>query len=177
MTAEFGRKHQGAVRVRPWSAALLVAAALALAGCMEARMLSGEERYGTVTTFTSNIPGGIYPAYIATINGKNINSTDAIKPTRTGLGTGSQIGTNRHTIRLPPGDHEIRLVADLTQATGALSREINNRSGGGGTIKLYVEEGRRYYLGARLSGGRRGEWEAVVWRVEDDESYDQSIMQ
>lgn len=176
MAKTLGRKERAARQARHRAAALLVVAALALAGCMEARMLSGEERYGTVTTFSSNIPGGVYPAYIATINGKNINSTDAIKPTRTGLGTGSQVGTNRHTIRLPPGDHEIRLVADLTQATGTLSREISSRSGGGGTIKIFVEEGRRYYLGARLSGGRRGEWEAVVWRVEDDESYDQSIM-
>ncbi len=157
-------------------ALLALAAAGALAGCMEAKMLSGEERYGTVTTFTSNIPGGIYPAYIATIDGRNINSSDAIQPTRTGLGTGTGLGTNRHTIRLPPGDHEIRLVADLTQATGTLSREINTRQSSG-TVKIYVEEGRRYYLGARLTGNRRGDWEAVVWKVEDDENYDRSIMQ
>ena len=140
-------------------------------------MLSDGDRYGTVTTFTSDIPGGIYPAYIATIDGKNINTMEAISPTRTGLGTGAGPGTNRHTIRLPPGDHEIRLVADLTQATGTLSREINRRSGAGATIKLYVEEGRRYYLGARLPDGRRGDWEAVVWKVEDDENYDHSIVQ
>ena len=157
----------------PTAAAVL----LLLGGCMEAQMLSDGDRYGTVTTFTSDIPGGIYPAYIATIDGKNINTMDAISPTRTGLGTGAGAGTNRHTIRLPPGDHEIRLVADLTQATGTLGREINRRSGGGATIKLYVEEGRRYYLGARLTDSRRGDWEAVVWRVEDDENYDHTIMQ
>jgi hypothetical protein len=156
---------------------LAAAAVLLLGGCMEAQMLSDGDRYGTVTTFTSDIPGGIYPAYIATIDGKNINTMDAVSPTRTGLGTGAGPGTNRHTIRLPPGDHEIRLVADLTQATGTLGREINRRSGEGATIKLYVEEGRRYYLGARLRDSRRGDWEAVVWRVEDDENYDHTIMQ
>jgi hypothetical protein len=144
---------------------------------MEAQMLSGEDRYGTVTTFTSDIPAGIYPTYIATIDGRNINTTDAMSATRTGLGTGSGLGTNRHTIRLPPGDHEIRLVADLTQATGTLTREITRRdSGAGATVKIYVEEGRRYYLGARLTDARRGDWEAVVWKVEDDESYDHSVM-
>jgi hypothetical protein len=169
------RAGTGCVPPAAWT--LLALAAIAtLTGCMEARMLSGEERYGTVTTFTSDIPGGIYPAYIATIDGRNINSSDAIRPTRTGLGTGTGLGTNRHTIRLAPGDHEIRLVADLTQATGTLSREINTRQSSG-TVKIYVEEGRRYYLGARLTGNRRGEWEAVVWKVEDDENYDQSIMQ
>ena len=119
-----------------------------------------------INIISSDIPGGIYPAYIATIDGRNINSSDAIRPTRTGLGTGTGLGTNRHTIRLAPGDHEIRLVADLTQATGTLSREINTRQSSG-TVKIYVEEGRRYYLGARLTGNRRGEWEAVVWKVEE----------
>ena len=161
-------------RRRGWSIALVLLAGLA--GCMESQMLSGEDRYGTVTTFTSNIPGGIYPAYIATIDGRNINSSDALAVSRTGLGTGNPSGVNRHTIQLPPGDHEIRLVADLTQATGTLSREIRSGSKGTGTIKIFVEEGRRYYLGARLTNNRRGDWEAVVWRVEDDESYDQSIM-
>lgn len=161
-------------RRRGWPIALVLLAGLA--GCMEAQMLSGEDRYGTVTTFTSNIPGGIYPAYIATIDGRNINSSDALAVSRTGLGTGNPSGVNRHTIQLPPGDHEIRLVADLTQATGTLSREIRSGSKGTGTIKIFVEEGRRYYLGARLTNNRRGDWEAVVWRVEDDENYDQSIM-
>jgi hypothetical protein len=173
MTRQGSGRARG--RRRGWRAALVLAAGLAAAGCMESQMLSGEERYGTVTSFSSDIPGGIYPAYIATIDGRNINTTDAIQPTRTGLGGGAA-GANRHTIRLPPGDHEIRIVADLTQATGTLSTEINNRRSSTGTIKLYVEEGRRYYLGARLTSSRRGEWEAVVWKVEDDASYDHSIM-
>ena len=65
---------------RPRSHRWLIALGLlaGLAGCMEAQMLSGEDRYGTVTTVTSDIPGGIYPAYIATIDGRNINSSDAI---------------------------------------------------------------------------------------------------
>lgn len=138
-------------------------------------MLSGEERYGTVTTFASDIPGGVYPAYIATVDGKSVNSGDAIRPTRTGLATGAA-GASRHSIRLPPGDHEIRVVADLTQATGTLSREVRRQQKSVGTIRIYVEEGRRYYLGARLTGNRRNEWEAVVWKVVDDENYDHSIL-
>jgi hypothetical protein len=154
-----------------------VVAALLLGGCMESQMLAGEDRYGTVTTFASDIPGGIYPAYIATVDGKNVNTIQTISPTRTGLGTGAGVATSRYSVRLPPGDHEIRLVADLTQATGTLTREINDRSSGANaTIKLYVEEGRRYYLGARIEDSRRSDWEAVVWRVEDDENYDHSIM-
>jgi hypothetical protein len=162
---------------RPSALMAALVATLLLGGCMESQMLAGEDRYGTVTTFTSDIPGGIYPAYIATVDGKNVNTIEAMTATRTGLATGTGLGTNRFSIRLPPGDHEIRLVADLTQATGTLSREINDRSSGAGaTIKLYVEEGRRYYLGARVEDGRRGDWQAVVWRVEDDENYDHSVM-
>ena len=44
-----------------------------------------------------------------------------------------------------------------------------------GTIKLFVEEGRQYYIGARLTGTRKNEWEPVVWAVRDIENYEHGI--
>ena len=55
----------------------LAAAAIA-GGSMEARMLSSDEPYGIVTTFTSDIPDKVYPAYIAVIDGRNVQSTSSV---------------------------------------------------------------------------------------------------
>ena len=56
----------------------LAAAAIA-GGCMEARMLSSDEPYGIVTTFTSDIPDKVYPAYIAVIDGRSCSATKTFR--------------------------------------------------------------------------------------------------
>jgi hypothetical protein len=136
---------------------------------MEARILSPDRDYGVITTFTSDIPAKIYPAYIATIDGKNVQTTGGIG------GLAGRI----HTFRLAPGDHTIRIVADLTQATGTLATGVDYTPRGTqpGEIKLFVEEGRRYYLGASLKGSRRDQWEPVVWSVQDIENYHHTIVE
>jgi hypothetical protein len=125
--------------------------------------------YGIVTTFTSDIPAKIYPAYIAVIDGKNVQTTAAL----------GGLAARKHTFRLPPGDHTIRLVADLSQATATLGTGVDYTPRGEqpGEIKLFVEEGRRYYLGASLKGSRRSEWEPVVWSVQDIENYKHTIVE
>ena len=151
--------------------ATLVAMAtmLWLAGCMEARMLTTtDEPYGTITTAYSNIPGKIYPAWVATIDGKNQQSGDVL--------SGGAL-SSRHTFRLPPGQHTIRIVADLRQATGVIPATYTPRSQQPGTLEIYVERGREYYLGARLTGSRSDEWEAVVWEVKDLENYNHTIVE
>jgi hypothetical protein len=146
----------------------LAAAAIA-GGCMEARMLSSDEPYGIVTTFTSDIPDKVYPAYIAVIDGRNVQSTSSV----------GGLSGRKHTFRLAPGDHTIRVVADLSQATGTLNTGVvyTPRGEQPGEMKLFVEEGRRYYIGARLTGTRRDEWEPVIWAVHDIENYEHTIVQ
>lgn len=154
----------------------LLLTAVALCACMEAKMLSSDESYGVITTFTSNIPEKVYPAYIAVIDGKSVQTTGSIGGLA-GQDPRTFLKTRKHTFRLPPGEHTIRIVADLSDATGTL------RSTGGytprgeqpGEIKLFVEEGRQYYIGARLTGTRKNEWEPVVWAVKDIESYEHGI--
>ncbi len=148
---------------------LSAAAALAAGGCMEARMMSPDRHYGVVTTFTSDIPAKIYPAYIAVIDGKNVQTTAAL----------GGLAGRKHTFRLSPGDHTIRIVADLSQATGTLATGVDYTPRGEqpGEIKVFVEEGRRYYLGARLTGTRRDDWQPVVWSVQDIENYKHTIVE
>jgi hypothetical protein len=147
----------------------LLAAFGLLGGCMEAKMLASSDPHGIVTTFTSDIPDKIYPAYIAVIDGKNVQSTSAV----------GGLAARKHTFRLAPGDHTLRIVADLRDATGSLvtGPTYTPRGELPGEIKLFVEAGRRYYLGARLTGSRRDEWEPVVWAVRDIENYDHTIAQ
>ena len=130
-------------------------------------MLSSDQDYGVVTTFTSDIPDRVYPAYIAVIDGRNVQPYSAI----------AGIDSMKHTFRLPPGDHTIRIVADLSDATGVLSTgpTYTPRGEQPGEIKLFVEAGRQYYLGARLTGSRRDEWEAVIWSEKDIENYRHTI--
>ena len=147
----------------------------ALSGCMEARMLSSDEPYGVVTTFTSNIPEKVYPAYIAVIDGNSVQTTGSVG----GMGQDPRayLRTRKHTFRLPPGEHTIRIVADLSDATGTLQSTggYTPRGEQPGTIELFVEAGRQYYIGARLTGTRKNEWEPVVWAVKDVENYDHGI--
>jgi hypothetical protein len=148
----------------------------ALSACMEAKMLSSDESYGVVTTFTSNIPEKVYPAYIAVIDGKSVQTTGSVGGVG-GLDPKTYLRTRKHTFRLPPGEHTIRIVADLSDATGTLQSTggYTPRGEQPGTIKLFVEEGRQYYIGARLTGPRKNEWEPVVWAVKDIENYEHGI--
>ena len=151
------------------AAMLTLAASMVLTGCMEAKMLTTtDEPYGTITTASSNIPGKIYPAWVATIDGKNQQSGDVL--------TGPMVSA-RHTFRLPPGKHTIRIVADLRQATGVIPAIYTPRSQQPGTIEIFVERGREYYLGALLTGSRSDEWEAVVWEVKDLKNYNHTIIE
>ena len=166
MTMNLDRNNKS--RTMAGMVCLFLTAGVSLSGCMEAKMLTdSNDRYGVITTFHSNIPGKIYPAYVATIDGKNQQSGRAL--------TGNGLDT-KYTFRLPPGEHTIRIVADLRQATGVIPATYTPRSQQPGTLKIFVEEGREYFLGARLTGSRTDEWEAVVWRVEDLKNYDHSIM-
>lgn len=162
MTPRLGRSVRDAGMI-----VMALSVALVAAACTEARMLSSDEPYGIVTTFTSDIPEKIYPAYIAVIDGDNVQSSSAV----------GGLAGRKHTFRLAPGDHTIRIVADLTQATGTLisGTTYTPRGEQPGEIKLFVEAGRRYYLGARLTGSRRDEWEPVVWAVHDIDNYEHSI--
>lgn len=150
---------------------LLIATAIVagLSACMEARMASPDRPYGVVTTFTSNVPAKIYPAFIAVIDGNSVQSTSAV----------GGLAARKHTFQLPPGDHKIRVVADLRDATGTLASgtTFTPRGEQPGALELFVEEGRRYYIGARLTGSRRDEWEPVVWHVEDIENYRHTIVE
>lgn len=125
-----------------------------------------DEPYGIVSVEISNVPKYVYPVRVAAINGE---------PVRPGSLDLSNPNVGKLRFELPPGDHVIRVTADLTQATGSIRSIRTPREEQPGEVKIFVEAGRRYYVGAYFPGGRRDEWKAVVWKVEDIESYEHDI--
>ncbi|MGD8976810.1 MAG: hypothetical protein PVG91_04340 [Gammaproteobacteria bacterium] len=138
---------------RNGASVVLAALALAMAAC--ASGTAGDADYAIITTNASDISGKIYPAYVSKVDDREIKG-------------GSGRFGRKEVVRVEPGVHRIRLTADLSQATGVLSKPgYTPRDKQPGDIEIEVEAGKRYFLGAQLTANRRDEWEPVVWRVED----------
>jgi len=134
-------------------ATMLVAlAAVAITACAS----SGTDNvdYAVLTTNASDIPGKIYPAFLAKVDDREITG-------------GSGLYGRKSALRVSPGTHTVRLTADLSQATGVVSSTYTPRDKQAGNLEIDVEAGKRYFLGARLTADRTDEWQPVVWRVED----------
>jgi hypothetical protein len=139
---------------------LVLLAALASSACLSSKATSYKD-YGIITSSPSNISSKIYPAYITEIDGRR--TPDG----RRGPGD-LGLRTRQQDFELKPGVYQIRLMADLSRATGVLSTSgFTPRGEQPGEITVHVEAGRKYYLGARLTGSRRDEWQPVIWNVED----------
>ena len=149
------------MNLRPWILAAVAASLLAACATRPP-----DEPYGIVSVEIKNVPKYIYPVRVATINGE---------PVRPGSLDLSNPNVGKLRFELPPGDHVIRVTADLTEATGSIRSIRTPRDEQPGEVKIFVEPGRRYYVGAYFPGGRRDEWKAVVWKVEDIPSYNQDI--
>lgn len=135
------------------ASAVLAALVLATAAC--ASSTAGDADYAIITTNASDISGKIYPAYVSKVDDREIKG-----------GTG-RFG-RKEVVRVEPGVHKVRLTADLSRATGVLSKPgYTPRDQQPGDIEIEVEAGKRYFLGAQLTANRRDQWQPVVWRVED----------
>lgn len=139
---------------------ILLTGALLLAGCVAPKATNYKD-YGVITSHPSNVSSKIYPAYITEINGRR--TPDG----RRGPGT-LGLDSRQQDFQLEPGVYKIRLMADLSRATGVLSKSgFTPRDAQPGEITIHVEGGRKYYLGAQLTGSRRDEWKPVLWNVVD----------
>ncbi len=131
-------------------------AALASSGCAEIRQAIPDRPHGVVVVGQSDIPDYIYPVYLVEVNGATVRD-------------------RRSTWTLDPGDNEIVVAADLSRATGSVRGGFTARSEQPGRLRIFVEAGMKYWVGARFTGGRRDEWEAVIYREAPLEYYNHSI--
>lgn len=140
--------------------AAAAATTLMLAACLSSKATSFQD-HGVITSYPSNIPSKIYPAYITEIDGRR-TPDGGRGPDTLGLDSRPQ------DFELKPGVYRIRLMADLSQATGVLSKSgFTPRGDQSGEITVHVEAGRTYYLGAQLTGNRRDDWQPIIWNVVD----------
>lgn len=116
---------------------------------------AGDVDYAIISTNASDISGKIYPAFVSKVDDREVKG-----------GTG--LHGRKQVVRVEPGVHKVRLTADLSRATGVLSKPgYTPRDKQPGDFEVEVEAGKRYFLGAQLTANRLDEWEPVVWRVED----------
>ncbi len=134
------------------AATLAVLATAAITGCASSN--AGSADYAILSTSAADIPGKIYPAFLAKVDDREITG-------------GSGLNGRKSAVRVSPGTHTVRLTADLSQATGAVPSVYTPRDKQAGNMQIDVEAGKRYFLGAKLTADRLDEWEPVVWRVED----------
>ena len=133
-----------------------MSALLATTGCAEIRQAVPDRPHGVVVVGQSEIPSFIYPVFLVAVDGASVRE-------------------RRSSWTLDPGDHEIVVAADLTQATGSVRGGFTPRDEQPGRLKIFVEAGMKYWIGAKFTGGRRDEWEAVIYREAPLEYYNHSI--
>jgi hypothetical protein len=131
-------------------------AALASASCAEIRQAIPDRPHGVVVVGQSEIPEYIYPVYLVEVDGTTVRD-------------------RRSSWTLDPGDHEIVVAADLSRATGSVRGGYTSREEQPGRLRIFVEPGMKYWIGARFKGGRRDEWEAVIYREAPLDYYNHSI--
>lgn len=91
------------------------------------------------------------PARMVMINDQNIVGSDV----------------RRTSFWVKPGEYtiELAMASGSLQSVGAgrasARDQVNNK------LQITVEEGKRYLIAARVTGGQIANWEGVVWKVED----------
>jgi hypothetical protein len=154
---------------------LALATAVALAGCATERVtVSPSEPHGRLVTDGSALARHIYPVDVLEINGRPIPGPKGV-------------------FWLAPGEYTITMAARFDGRRGAgaigeqpvpfgsVSARYGDRDRGPpgvraqrlnpfgpvGVIRIEIEEGKDYYIGARVVGGRLEQWEPVVFAVRD----------
>lgn len=148
---------------------LFAAAVVSLAACasMPGSEVSASQPHGVIEV--GRAPVDMHPVVIQAIDGKAQSGATGIPRSASLIVVrDSYFLDAKPAFWLPPGEHSFDLTAVVT-ATAA-SHFLRSRSTSDkevGKLKLTVENGKRYFVAARVDNSRPDEWEAVVYRVED----------
>lgn len=94
-------------------------------------------------------PNTLDVARLVVINGSNVNAP-----------------LSRTSFWVAPGEHTLVIAAAISGRDTVGLTPRRNRGTGSQEVTIQVEEGKRYRIAARLLD-RRGNWEPVVWKIED----------
>ena len=130
--------------IRAW-ATILVAAGL-LAGCSS----TSERLSGQAVLDFSRPPNQFHAARLVMLNGQNVNAP-----------------ASRSSFWVDPGVHEIVIAAAINTQTRVTSGPTRRNQGTDpGRTTIEVEAGKRYNIGAQVIN-ESGDWEPVIWRIQD----------
>lgn len=127
--------------------AMLSVAAAAAAGTDA--LANQKDPHGVVRLDVEKRGQHIYPVKVVEINGDRVTVDDKV------------------ALWLKPGTHTltVRGMVDRDNTFG-VSRSVG-QGNEKNSVEVNVEEGKIYYVGARVNPREGGRWEPVVWKVED----------
>ena len=113
-----------------------------------------DQRFATVITYVIPRDRDIHPLSLTSIDGQRVTDTLNIPE------------STRRPFRLSPGEHRIdgSLLPKNYYPTGLKPTKKNILP-----LVANFESGRRYYLAVERSKTDRGDWEVVIWKIEDSE--------
>jgi hypothetical protein len=152
-------------------------AASSLLGCAHQGTWDAERPYGAVTVATLVPPTDMYRVVLQRIDGAPAPGGGARRvPPNVSLMRVNQnfdVSDARSDFTLPPGEHRLSLTAIVDRKLSPVfssppSRLADNAAG---ELTLKVEEGKRYFVAAKVNEIQPERWEAVVYKVEDIPNY------
>ena len=127
---------------------LIVALSLLAAGVVLANpFVSARDPHGILDF--ARPPNQLNPARLVVFNGTNVSAN-----------------LNRTSFWVAPGEATIVIAASISGQDSVGFTPRRNRSSGSQEVTIVIEEGKRYRIAARLLD-RQGNWEPVVWRIDD----------
>ena len=127
---------------------LIVALSLLAAGVVLANpFVSARDPHGILDF--ARPPNQLNPARLVVFNGTNVSAN-----------------ASRTSFWVAPGEHTMVIAASISGQDSVGFTPRRNRSSGSQEVTIEIEEGKRYRIAARLLD-RQGNWEPVVWRIDD----------
>lgn len=127
--------------------AMLALAAGAVAG--NPALVTQKDPHGVVRVDVEKRAHHIYPVKVVEINGKLVSADEKV------------------ALWLAPGKHTLTVRGMVDRdSTFGLGRSIG-QGNEKNSVEVDVEEGKVYYIGAKVNPREGGRWEPVVWKVKE----------
>ncbi len=127
--------------------AITALAFVAAAGADTNALVTQNDPHGIVRVDVEKRAQHIYPVKVVEINGDLVSADDKV------------------ALWLRPGKHTLTVRGQVDRDnTFGLARSLG-QGNEKNSVEIDVEEGKIYYLGARINPREGGRWEPVVWKV------------